>query len=1059
MKKLTWALLSLMLFFGMGTAFAQDDDFGGGGGGGDVTISVPTLKPTSGVVKPGATIDATFADETIQAIMGSQIGFGFVIYVENDETTVLESTVEILMGEMQKIVGGDDEDEMALSDDEDALAYQIAAYGIDPESDPDDPDDLAAYMKWYAPITISEDIKGDVKLRAKVAVVMPVGSDYTIKYSEEFTADYTTMPEIVLAPTLDGMVGKNAAVTVHINDGTVNPYAGGTLYVDMMSPITVYYTIDGATEPSKAAYEAQADKENGAIKMVATPFEEEDGEVFPTGEATVMFSSAVHLKAKGYFQSEGSDVETSLFDQELTLKSEANPTFMFGDEEVSTEAEFMIGDKLVIKNPNPNPEDGEEGEESTTEMYFSFDGTTPSSANYFAEENEDNDKVFKVWAGQNIEMVFGQDETGFYAYSPSVFEVLYDKDLATFRPDENGKFSMQVFCESSVATGNTNMFGRAEMMPYGSDFVKFEFTVFGLPETVTAPTFVPAPEAGALTKGDAIKWTMDPAYAKYSERDGLVAVAYVINGADADLDIDADKLDELMQDYALGYSEGVREDGKVYLYAEEKDAFLIQTGVEVKARQIVAISFEGEQEGEVDVQFKLSTIETANYTVDASKLQKPSFKTPLAGSTVEPGSPITFDMPAEYDWSAYTNMAYILYVENNEDVELEGTAEDIMNANAQNPQTGAKAGLAYKVVNCQKDGDDLNWTKALIETQEGALKIRARLAGINMDDEVFYSDEITVSCTVGKGEGPGVDPNNPGLPETVKTPTIVPAAGEVEKGTAITFTWDAEYNEETYPLIAVAYVVNGKDEDLDITVENFGQLWDASQEEDETTVREEGVTYLYRTDVDDAYPYHIEKASTVKARMLLGTMSEEGEVSIALSTIVEAAYTIKGETPAETVAKPTFNPAAGEVEKGTKVTIACETEGAVIYYTVDGTEPTAESTEYKEAIEINEAMTIKAIAIKGDAKSEVATAAYTVKTANEDLELAGVSVYPNPSNGLFNLELPVAATVDVFMSNGMLYQRLTLAQGSTTLNIERSGIYFLRITGEGRTTVKRLIVR
>ena len=104
-------------------------------------------------------------------------------------------------------------------------------------------------------------------------------------------------------------------------------------------------------------------------------------------------------------------------------------------------------------------------------------------------------------------------------------------------------------------------------------------------------------------------------------------------------------------------------------------------------------------------------------------------------------------------------------------------------------------------------------------------------------------------------------------------------------------------------------------------------------------------------------------------------------------------------------------------------------------------------------------MTVKAIAIKGEAKSEVAEAAYTIKTANEDVELAGVSVYPNPSNGVFNIELPVAATIEVFMSNGMLYQRVKALAGSATLNIERSGIYFFRITGEGRTAIKRVVVR
>ena len=191
----------------------------------------------------------------------------------------------------------------------------------------------------------------------------------------------------------------------------------------------------------------------------------------------------------------------------------------------------------------------------------------------------------------------------------------------------------------------------------------------------------------------------------------------------------------------------------------------------------------------------------------------------------------------------------------------------------------------------------------------------------------------------------------------------------------------------------------------------------------------------------------IDKSLTLKAIAIIGDNKSE---------VATAAYTVNGE---ETVAAPTFSVKAGEVEKGTKVSIACETEGAVIYYTVDGTEPTEKSTEYKEAITIDKAMTVKAIAVKGEAKSEVATAAYTVKTANEDEELAGVSVYPNPSNGLFNIELPVAATIEVFASNGVLTQRVNAGAGNATLNINRSGIYFLRITGEGRTAIKRIIVR
>ncbi|MDE5703801.1 MAG: chitobiase/beta-hexosaminidase C-terminal domain-containing protein, partial [Bacteroidales bacterium] len=186
-------------------------------------------------------------------------------------------------------------------------------------------------------------------------------------------------------------------------------------------------------------------------------------------------------------------------------------------------------------------------------------------------------------------------------------------------------------------------------------------------------------------------------------------------------------------------------------------------------------------------------------------------------------------------------------------------------------------------------------------------------------------------------------------------------------------------------------------------------------------------------------PIEITEDVTIKA--ITWTMGVSG---IEKSEVASASYTIEttgGDEPIvpDTVAVPTFSVPAGEVEKGTKVAIACATEGAKIYYTVDGSEPTAQSTEYKEAIVINEALTLKAIAVKEEmADSKVATAVYTVKdVANEELELAGVSVYPNPSNGVFNLELPVSATVEVFASNGVLRQRVEAGAGVVTLNIER----------------------
>lgn len=98
------------------------------------------------------------------------------------------------------------------------------------------------------------------------------------------------------------------------------------------------------------------------------------------------------------------------------------------------------------------------------------------------------------------------------------------------------------------------------------------------------------------------------------------------------------------------------------------------------------------------------------------------------------------------------------------------------------------------------------------------------------------------------------------------------------------------------------------------------------------------------------------------------------------SEVLTVAYTVP-----EQVATPTATPAAGEVESGATVELATATDGATIYYTTDGTTPTAESTEYEEAIEITEAVTIKAIAVKdGMTDSEVLSAAYTIASEDED---------------------------------------------------------------------------
>ncbi len=99
--------------------------------------------------------------------------------------------------------------------------------------------------------------------------------------------------------------------------------------------------------------------------------------------------------------------------------------------------------------------------------------------------------------------------------------------------------------------------------------------------------------------------------------------------------------------------------------------------------------------------------------------------------------------------------------------------------------------------------------------------------------------------------------------------------------------------------------------------------------------------------------------------------------------------TVKPEEEQKQVSAVKADPAAGEVLSGTKVSLTCETEGAQIYYTLDDTTPTKESSLYQEAIAVNQAVTIKAVAVKeGYKDSEISTFVYTVKTTSPIIGIA-----------------------------------------------------------------------
>ena len=88
---------------------------------------------------------------------------------------------------------------------------------------------------------------------------------------------------------------------------------------------------------------------------------------------------------------------------------------------------------------------------------------------------------------------------------------------------------------------------------------------------------------------------------------------------------------------------------------------------------------------------------------------------------------------------------------------------------------------------------------------------------------------------------------------------------------------------------------------------------------------------------------------------------------------------VQGGVVTPTVATPVFSVASGTYYETIEVEITCATEGATIYYTTDGSDPTAVSEVYTEALVIEETTTLKAIAMmEGYDDSGIATVNYVI---------------------------------------------------------------------------------
>jgi hypothetical protein len=126
------------------------------------------------------------------------------------------------------------------------------------------------------------------------------------------------------------------------------------------------------------------------------------------------------------------------------------------------------------------------------------------------------------------------------------------------------------------------------------------------------------------------------------------------------------------------------------------------------------------------------------------------------------------------------------------------------------------------------------------------------------------------------------------------------------------------------------------------------------------------------------------ETTTAKQGSAVGTYP----ITLGMGNLAATNYTFKlvngtvTITSLGTAKTPTFSPATGSYTGAQSVTLADATSGAVIYYTTNGSTPTASSTKYTKAIAVSATETIKAIAVaSGYVTSPVASATYTIEAA------------------------------------------------------------------------------
>lgn len=157
----------------------------------------------------------------------------------------------------------------------------------------------------------------------------------------------------------------------------------------------------------------------------------------------------------------------------------------------------------------------------------------------------------------------------------------------------------------------------------------------------------------------------------------------------------------------------------------------------------------------------------------------------------------------------------------------------------------------------------------------------------------------------------------------------------------------------------------------------------------------------------------------------------------------------KYDASASVPSAPIFSKQSGIYTAPFTLTISAE-DGAEIYYTVDGSDPSENSLKYVGGLEIDKTMVIKAIAIKNGVKSEFASAEYQIEDVSE-LEKPDFSW----NTTQFTADLSATDIVFPVLRNNSDGSITYHSSDVTVASIDANGRITLR--GEGSTVISAVV--